>query len=189
MKKSLLITLACLAISAGTHAQLSVRGFFGINTQKINFETVQGQLNGSTGFSLGFDAQMGNRVYFQPGINYTGKKFKIGEIGDITTNKINVPILVGLRLFKPKSGFSNNIRVFIGPNISTTISERISDAITSVNKDDFKNLNFAAVAGVGLDLRIFFIDLGYKYGLNDFVSKGGVSTSLNGYKVNLGLRF
>ena len=43
--------------------------------------------------------------------------------------------------------------------------------------------------GVGVDVRIFFIDLGYKYGLNDYISKNGKSAPLNSFLVNLGVRF
>ena len=189
MKKSILLSLACLTISLSNCAQLAFRGHIGVNSQKIDFETIQGQINGRTGFSFGIDAQLGNRLYFQPGINYTGKKFKIEGVGDIAANKINVPLVVGLRLVKPKSSFSNNIRIFIGPNLSTTVSERIADAITVVNKDDLKNFNFAAIGGVGLDLSVFFLDLGYKYGLSDFINKNGTATPLNGFNVNAGLRF
>ena len=94
-------------------------------------------------------------------------------------NKINVPVMFGLRMFKPKSSFSNNIRFFVGPNISTTVSEKFSSAITDINKDDFKDFNLDAIAGVGVDVRIFFIDLGYKYGLNDYINKNGKSSQLN----------
>lgn len=190
MKKSITLTFAFTAISLISLAQLTLRGHIGFNTQKIDFETIQGQLKGATGFGFGFDAQLGgNRFYFQPGINYTGKKFKIDGIGDITANKINVPIFIGFRLIKPSGAFANNIRIFLGPNVSTTISERIADAITGVNKDDFKNLNYGVMAGMGLDLRIFFFDVAYKYGLNDFINKGGSAKPLNGFNVNAGLRF
>jgi len=189
MKKAFILTLTSLTISLISLAQLSIRGHLGINTQKIDFETIQGQIKGSTGLSIGLDAQFGNMFYFQPGINYSAKKFKIDGIGDITANKINVPVLFGLRMFKPKSSFSNNIRIFVGPNISTTLSEKFSSTITSINKDDLKDFNLDAIAGLGVDVRIFFIDLGYKYGLNNFISKNGKSTPLNGFFVNLGVRF
>ena len=97
--------------------------------------------------------------------------------------------MFGLRMFKPKGSFSNNIRIFVGPNISTTVSEKFSSAITDINKDDLKDFNIDAIAGIGLDVRIFFIDLGYKYGLNDYINKNGKSAPLNSYFVNLGVRF
>ena len=189
MKKAFILTLASLLINLISFAQLSIRGHLGINSQKIDFETIHGQLKGSTGLSIGLDAQLGNRVYFQPGINYSAKKFKIDGAGVISANKINAPVIFGLRLFKSKSAFSNNIRFFAGPNFSTTISENFSSAITDLNKYDLKDFNLDAIAGVGVDIRIFFIDLGYKYGLTNFISKNGKSTPLNSYLVNLGVRF
>lgn len=75
MKKAFILTLTSLLISLSSFAQLSIRGHLGINTQKIDFETIQGQIKGSTGLSIGLDAQFGNRFYFQPGINYSAKKF------------------------------------------------------------------------------------------------------------------
>ncbi|GDX48439.1 hypothetical protein LBMAG25_12570 [Bacteroidota bacterium] len=189
MKKAFILTLTSLTISLISLAQLSIRGHLGINTQKIDFETIQGQIKGSTGLSIGIDAQFGNMFYFQPGINYSAKKFKIDGIGEITANKLNVPVMFGLRMFKPKSSFSNNIRFFGGPNFSNIINEKISDAITDINKDDLKDFNIDAIAGIGLDVRIFFIDLGYKYGLNDYINKNGKSAPLNSFFVNLGVRF
>ena len=189
MRKAIIITLVSLTISLSSFAQLSIRGHLGINTQKIDFETIQGQIKGSTGLNVGLDAQFGNRFYFQPGINYSAKKFRISGVGEIEANKINVPIIVGFRLFKHKSRFSKNIRLFVGPNFSTTVNEKISNAITDINKDDLKDFNLDAIAGVGADLKMFFIDLGYKYGLNNYISKNGKATPLNGFLVNLGLRF
>ena len=189
MRKEIIITLVSLTISFSSFAQLSIRGHLGINTQKIDFTTIQGQIKGSTGLNIGLDVQLGNRLYFQPGINYSAKKFRIDGIGEITANKINVPIMIGLRLFKHKSRFSKNIRLFVGPNFSTTINEKISNAITAINKDDLKDFNLDVIGGVGADLKIFFIDLGYKYGLNDYISKNGKAAPLNGFLVNLGLRF
>jgi hypothetical protein len=189
MRKVFFLTLACLIISFNCLAQLSIRGHLGINAQKIDFETIHGQIKGSTGLSIGLDAQLGNKFYFQPGINYSSKKLKIEGVGEISANKINVPIIFGLRLLKPQRKFSSNVRFFVGPNISTTISENFSSAITDISKDDLKDFNLDATAGVGVDLRIFFIDLGYKYGLNDYLSKNGKSTPLNSFFVNLGIRF
>jgi hypothetical protein len=189
MRKEIIILFSSLTISLSSSAQLSIRGHLGINAQKIDFETIQGQIKGASGLNIGIDAQFGNRFYFQPGINYSAKKFKIEGIGDIAANKINAPIMVGLRLFKHKSRFSKNIRLFLGPNFSTTINEEISNAITDINKDDLKDFNLDVIGGVGADLKMFFIDLGYKYGLNDYISKNGKATPLNGFLVNLGFRF
>ena len=189
MRKVVILIFASLTISLSSFAQLSIRGHLGINSQKIDFETIHGQIKGSTGLSIGLDAQFGNKFYFQPGINYSAKKFKIDGAGVISANKINAPIIFGLRLFKSESAFSNNIRFFVGPNFSTTISENFSSAITDINKYDLKDFNIDAIAGIGLDVRIFFIDLGYKYGLNDYINKNGKSSPLNSFLVNLGIRF
>jgi hypothetical protein len=189
MRKEIIILFSSLTISLSSIAQLSIRGHLGINTQKIDFATIQGQIKGSTGLNIGLDVQLGNRFYFQPGINYSAKKFKIKGIGDIAANKINMPIMVGLRLFKHKTKFSKNIRLFFGPNFSTTVNEKISDAITDINKDDLKNFNLDVLSGVGADLKMFFIDLGYKYGLNDYIRKNSKAAPLNGFLVNLGVRF
>lgn len=189
MRKVIILTLSSLTISLSCLAQLSIRGHLGINSQKIDFETIQGQIKGSTGLSIGLDAQFGNKFYFQPGINYSAKKFKIDGVGEISANKMNVPIIFGFRLFKPQSKSSNNIRLFFGPNFSTTISEKFSSTITDINKDDLKDFNLDAIAGVGVDVRIFFIDFGYKYGLNNYINKNGKSTPLNSFLVNLGVRF
>lgn len=170
-------------------AQLNFRANLGINTTNLNYETVHGQIKGATGLSFGGDIQFGKRVYIQPGINYTAKKFKIDGFGEIQANKINLPILFGYRLFTPTNNLTNNVRFFLGPNFSTTISEKISDAITDINKDDLNNFNIAGIGGIGIDVNMFFVDLGYKYGLNNFMNNGGKTASLNGFLVNLGVRF
>ena len=51
------------------------------------------------------------------------------------------------------------------------------------------NFNIGGIGGIGIDVNMFFVDLSYKYGLNNFMNSGGKTASLNGFLINLGVRF
>jgi hypothetical protein len=176
-------------INFNAFSQLSFRGHLGINVAKLNAESIRGQIKGSTGYNFGIDAQFGNKVYFQPGVSFNSKKFKIDGVGEINVNKFNIETLIGYRLIKYENNKSNNIRFFIGPNFSTTINEKVSEAITDIDNDDLKNINIGAIIGAGIDFNLFFIDIGYQKGLSNYISNNGKTARLNGFLVNLGIRF
>ena len=61
MKNIYLIVI--LMINYIASAQLNFRAHLGVNTTKLNYETVHGQIKGATGLSFGGDIQFGKRGF------------------------------------------------------------------------------------------------------------------------------
>jgi hypothetical protein len=189
MKKLFLTSIALALFNLTAIAQISLRPQVGINVANISFESVHGQLKGKTGLSFGADLMVGSALYLQAGLNFTPIKMEITDIGDITISKLNVPVMIGYKFFEPDGGRAFGVRLFAGPNFAFSINDKISDAITDITLDDLKKFHLAAIAGVGLDISILFVDVSYKYGLNKTISlNNGDSASLNGFLINAGIR-
>ena len=91
--------------------------------------------------------------------------------------------------FEPDGGRSFGMRVFAGPNFGFNINNSISDAITDITADDLKDFQLSAIAGIGFDISLIFVDLGYKIGLSETISpRVGEGASLNAFMLNAGLR-
>jgi hypothetical protein len=189
MKRIILTSIALVLFSLTTIAQISLRPQAGIKVANISYESVHGQLKGKTGISFGADLQVGSTLYLQPGLNLTPIKLEIADIGDIAISKLNVPVMIGYKFFEPDGGRAFGVRLFAGPNLAFSINDKISDAITDITLDDLKKFDLAAIAGVGLDISILFVDVSYKYGLTETISpKIGNAASLNSFLINAGVR-
>lgn len=189
MKKFIFTSIVLILFGSNAIAQISLRPQAGIMFSNLSYESVQGQLEGKTGLSFGADLQIGGTFYVQPGLNFSPVKLQIKDVGDIAITKLNVPVMAGLKLFEPEDGKALGIRLFAGPNFGFNINDNISDAITDITTDDFKKFHLSAIGGVGLDLSILFVDLGYKYGLSKTISpRIGSGANLNGFIVNAGVR-
>lgn len=94
---------------------------------------------------------------------------------DINVQSVDVPILLGYKVIDWKL---LRLRVWGGPVLSYTIDKNftLTNAETGalmndrITKDDFKDANWSVQLGAGLDLFMLTFDVGYSYGLNDFLS-------------------
>jgi hypothetical protein len=187
MKKLILVSSLLVCFIAFSQAQLSLRPQVGIQFSSLSYESIQGELTGTAGLNFGADLQIGSTFYVQPGVSFNPIKLKLEDIGDIRINKFNVPIMLGYKFFEQEGSKAFGFRLFVGPNFAFTINETISEAINEITLDDLNKFHLSAIGGVGLDLSIFFLDLGYKYGLNKTISIGD-GASLNGFMANAGIR-
>lgn len=97
--------------------------------------------------------------------------------------------MVGYKIFEQEGARAFCIRLFAGPNFGFRINSKISDAITEIEPEDLKNFDLSAIGGVGVDLSILFVDLGYKYGITETISpKIGEGANLNSFMLNAGVR-
>ena len=152
--------------------------------------------------SLQFGAAMtfGNRFFIQPGFQYSllsstivNKNTVTGaELTDETTlNIMSVPLKVGFRLINPKEENLINIRLFggiDGHHVTKVKHSTQSSATDGITTKDYSNLILNADFGLGLDLWIFYADLGYQLGLTP-VHSGGDKSKASAFYANLGLRF
>jgi hypothetical protein len=76
---------------------------------------------------------------------------------------------------------------FDGSHILSVDHSNKSNKTADIEADDFTNLIVSADFGMGLDIFIFYVDLGYQLGLTP-VYTGGDQAKANAFYSNIGLR-
>ncbi|WP_375235457.1 outer membrane beta-barrel protein [Winogradskyella sp.] len=110
----------------------------------------------NVGYHIGVFGKLGNKLYFRPEIVYTKTKSDYDK-GDLDVQKIDVPLLVGLKVLGP-------VNVFAGPSLQYILDTDFGDATFNDIDNDFSvGLNF----GIGLNLNRLGIDLRYERGFSD----------------------
>lgn len=209
MKKlSLLFFAVALASSTSFGQHFDIRAYGGFNVLQLTSDQgtslIDGVLHsqkvsGRPGAQFGAALTFGSRFYVQPGFQYAILSSEVvnentvsgKELLDETTiNVISVPLKVGVRLIDPETENLFNVRVFGGFDGSHVVSVdhfTKSDGLGDIDDSDFSNLIVAADFGLGLDIFIFYIDMGYQLGLTP-VYTGGDNAKANAFYSNIGLR-
>lgn len=173
MKKIILLFLAFF-IFQFTYAQtIAVGPKIGINSSKIILDDdVSGISDGSrkVGFHLGaFGRFEWGPVFAQPELLYTSARGEIeinrdgiNQLQDYTFDKIDLPIIVGLRI-------GPLFRVYAGP-VGNFLFDASGDE-GALNRDvlrNYKNATFGYQLGVGVDIGNLIVDLKYEDNLSVF---------------------
>ena len=209
MKKlSLLFFAVALASSTSFGQHFDIRAYGGFNVLQLTSDKgtslIDGVLHsqkvsGRPGAQFGAALTFGSRFYVQPGFQYAILSSEVvnentvsGEelLDETTINVISVPLKVGVRLIDPETENLFNVRVFGGFDGSHVVSvdhSTKSDGLGDIDDSDFSNLIVAADFGLGLDIFIFYIDMGYQLGLTP-VYTGGDNAKANAFYSNIGLR-
>ncbi len=199
--KKVFFVLATLLVIQNSYGQFSLGIKGGVNVSKIytdagsfkaNFNE---SLDTKTGYSFGAYARLGKKLYLQPEVMFATKGGKINVISggkpmavDIKTNNIDIPVLVGYKLF-------NRLRINAGPVASIKISEDAKfldqlKVVTSNPDEAFEKATFGYQAGVGIKLLGFDIDLRKDGSLSDVSSKqfdgNQFSQRLSGWQLTIG---
>lgn len=189
MKKIILSAALLIIFSVNAMGQFSIRPHVGIYFSSLDYESVHGAVKGRSGLHFGIDLQIGAPFYIQPGLNITPVKMEIGNVGDISITQLNIPIMVGYKLTDQNLAKTFGLRIFAGPDFAFNVNENISELITDINSDDVKNYYLSGIVGAGVDINIFFLDVGYKFGLTDTISpKIGSGATLNYFVAFAGVR-
>ncbi|ARV10650.1 hypothetical protein BTO05_13785 [Winogradskyella sp. PC-19] len=110
----------------------------------------------NVGYHIGVFGKLGNKLYFRPEIVYTKTKSDY-DLGEFDVQKIDVPLLVGLKVLGP-------INVFGGPALQYILDTDFGNTrIDNIESDFSVGLNF----GIGLNLNRLGIDLRYERGFSD----------------------
>lgn len=108
------------------------------------------------GYHIGVFGKLGNKLYFRPEIVYTKTKSDY-DLGEFDVQKIDVPLLVGLKVLGP-------VNVFAGPALQYILDTDFGNIRVADIESDFSvGLNF----GIGLNLNRLGIDLRYERGFSD----------------------
>ncbi len=122
------------------------------------------------GYHIGIFGKLGNTLYFRPEIVYTNTKSDYNS-GNFNMKKLDVPLLVGIKVLGP-------ISVFGGPAFQYIIDSDFDGiSINNVNNDFSVGLNF----GAAINFKKFAIDLRYERGFSDneaqFLNNNNIDTS------------
>lgn len=122
------------------------------------------------GYHIGLFGKLGNTLYFRPEIVYTSTKSEY-DSGNFNMKKIDVPLLVGIKVIGP-------ISVFGGPALQYILASDFNGiSINNVNNDFSVGLNF----GAAINFKKFAIDLRYERGFSEneaqFLNNNNIDTS------------
>ena len=108
------------------------------------------------GFHIGVFGKIGNQLYLRPELVYTNLSSNYNT-GDFSLNKLDVPLLVGLKVIGP-------LHVFAGPSIQYILDSDFEGVkAADIESDLTVGFNF----GVGVNLNKLGIDLRYERGFTD----------------------
>ncbi|GAA4973365.1 outer membrane beta-barrel protein [Algibacter aquimarinus] len=177
MKNLFFILLIAIIIPTTTNAQ-TANGFglkagLNYNANGDYFESVSTNAENpdrNIGYHFGVFGRFGNQVYLRPELVYTSTKSDYND-DSFDMQKIDVPVLVGVKVLGP-------ISVFGGPSFQYILdSEFDGISINEIENDFSVGLNF----GIGLNLNKLGIDLRYERGFSNneanFLGNNGIGTS------------
>ncbi|MDH3651938.1 MAG: PorT family protein [Saprospiraceae bacterium] len=173
-------------------AQLSIRPQAGFNSSTLTKDLSDSEFRTKLGFQFGLDVQIGDRIYFEPGLFWESNKNELEERLNGIRNgfdmqRLYVPLMVGVRLFGSPINEIFDLRFFTGPTFSYTVQKNLKD-VSLLEKDDFKDALLGWSAGMGFDASVIFIDIDYSFGISDAL-EGSVGTSgQNIFHANAGIR-
>lgn len=186
MKKVLILSLLVFGfLMSSNNAHAQIKGILGVNSSKFtNTGSSEYKTGYNVGFSIMFDTK--SKLYIEPGAIWFDKKGRIeddflGLDGSPRIQGVKVPVLFGIGLLGEDAPV--NLRIFAGPAISFITGTKNNMGI------EFKNSYWSADVGLGVDFLIFFIDLGYEFGLSNVVEGGANESKINTFNANLGVKF
>ena len=184
MKKFILV-LAALTFSIAAYSQgfeIGVKGGMNITAADVMKEASKDvQITNKNTYNGGIYGRLKIKfvgIFIQPELVYNtrGYNFDIKEPITGTTinikqqsNYLDVPVLVGLKMFK-------FLRVYAGPNFQYLLTNEITgvdDAVAlaiDFKKTDMKKSNTGVQIGFGLDLSKFRVDVKYDFNPTDMGS-------------------
>lgn len=189
--KKIIFTLALTVFGLYTaSAQMSLRLFLGANSSTLT-DIDSANFDSKVGYQIGADLQFGSKFYVQPGIQFeyvantvVDPRTSIEE--DYKRTNMSIPLLVGYSFGGADSNWG--LRLFTGPNATFNLGEKKEDESTFENFD-LNSVIWSWKAGAGVDfLSIFFIDIGYQFGLSEVFSDLEESPKNNIFYGNAGLR-
>ncbi len=198
MKKILALACGMMAIAAA-HAQFEIRPFVGMNFTDVSRTPDGTNSQARLGGQLGGYLMIGNKLHVMPGINLFTQNTEYSATGqnggnnfDQTINGVQIPLLVGYRFVDADNDPFLNLRLFAGTAMQFLTKTELSDGQAN-DVVDWNNNSWHAMAGLGLDIKFIFLDLGYSWGLSNTGTPKAGTTAIDSFKsntflINVGVR-
>ena len=123
------LTTTCTFTFAQAGSSFGIKGGLNYNANGDYFESIGETVEDPSrniGYHIGLFGKIGNTLYFRPEVVYTTTKSEY-DSGDFDMKKIDVPLLVGIKLLGPLS-------VFGGPSLQYILdSEFVGVSIENVD--------------------------------------------------------
>ena len=188
--KYLLIIALCICGYSQSYGQLSIKPTAGLNVSSATKNPESGEASGKVGYQFGASAIWGRKFYFEPGVyfqqinvEYTSESDE--ELNfDKKTKGIRVPIQAGFHIIGDRAS-DINVRIFGGAS-----GYFVTGVDGNVEDDDIESPQWGVLAGAGVDLWLFFIDLKYEWSLTDItaVTQFDIGKT-HAFYLNAGMRF
>lgn len=182
MKRCLLCTTTLLlfAIITSNAQEASYGVRLGANLSSISSDDIADDLEDSRfGIAVGFLAEfpMTEKVSIQPEFQYSAQG---NDDESLRVDYLQLPIFL-------KYNFTDRFNIHIGPQVGLKIWEWEQNGVIEA---DFNTFDFAAVAGVGVNLtENFFADLRYGFGLSNIIDDESIPGDFEGNSRNIQLSF
>lgn len=181
MKKTLLLAVMVL-FGLTTYAQsdsgFGIKGGLNYNGNGDFFDSAENASRSpdkNVGYHIGVFGKLGGNIYVRPELVYTSTKSDYNE-GDLKLNKLDLPVLVGVKVIGP-------LNVFAGPAFQYILNTKF-DGVTI---DDIENdFSVGLHIGAGVNLGKLGVDIRYERGFSEnevnFINSN--ITTLNGDRVD-----
>ena len=198
MKKFLVSIIAAL-MAAPSFAQFSSGGFeldkeslyygvrFGGTVASLNGDVSVGSKLGITlAGIIGLRLSSSTPVFLESGVYYTQRGAKEGNI-DITHNNLEIPLVI-------KYGFKANEHIailpFLGPYFAYAVSSewKVKNGSNEIKYRPNRN-NMGFKLGCGAEYNKIYAEIGYQFGVTNFLDDDDFSAHNNALLFNLGVNF
>lgn len=164
MKNIFLTVVFTVIIATSAFAQsesgFGLKGGVNYNANGSYFDAINNTSKDPTatvGYHIGIFGKLGNKLYFRPELVYTSTKSDYDTAGDFSMQKLDAPLLVGIKVIGP-------VHVFAGPSLQYILESDLSNAVIDKLENDFSvGLHF----GIGLNINQLGLDLRYERGFNN----------------------
>jgi hypothetical protein len=177
------------------YSQLSIRPFVGVNSATLTKNFENSEWLSQVGYQGGANVLLGNRMYFQPGLQFEFIRMNFnpdspipGFNTDFQASHFRIPLMVGFRALK---GGLFNFRLYTGPDVALSVSNSTHSFLgVQVRREDYQRLHWSWNGGVGVDFLFFFVDVGYKFGVSEYFNQNNFDNTArtNIFFANFGIR-
>ena len=210
MKKVLIIScLVVLPLLGFGQGPISFGPKIGFNSTKVStaYEDYVDEMKNGVQGGVFFSIYM-NKFYIQPEAYFSVKRglldttigdpLNLAETVDVSQSfsltTVDIPMLIGYRILDLKLA---RVRVWGGPVASYVLDKEYTLSLNGeednsrISKADFKDAIWGAQVGAGLDILFLTFDIGYEFGLEEFLnisSLDNLGLKNNTFYVSLGWR-